>query len=472
MDAANSQLPEAQLEKIYRNHRNGSHIRSIASLFMWCFAYWAYWADNIQMSHLVGITCSVMFLAGMTHPTLFVLRRITHRRSIAIYSLFISLLEVIGYTGIIYFLGGIEATYLTPIYAALITLTGAFSPRYVPFVVAGFAATAFGAIEFLSWYEIIPTFRVDPFFNLTPISIFIRVWVVIGLLLVVAYINSYTADRLKQNSRRLRKAHDALLNQQKELQIAYQDLKETQAKLVQSGKLASIGQLASGVAHELNQPLMVIRGHAQMLKRTARKKQVTADEYSKQAEIIEKNTSRMMSIIDHLRTFSRQSKGETQLVSIHSVIEDSLLMLTEQLRLHNIQVKIRTDNHLPKIHANANQLEQVFLNLITNARDAIIESGNDNPKGTIEITSRRSENRTESLEIWVRDTGTGIAPESITKVYDPFYTTKGVGKGTGLGLSICFGIIENHNGKIDIVETGPEGTTFKIELPFGTSPKE
>jgi len=465
MATANIQLPQTILLKLYRNHKQGAIVRSAASLFMWLFALWAYVADNIQDDHLVGISCSVVFLVGMNPPTLFVLKRISHKRTLVNFSLLINYLEIIGYTGVIYFLGGIEATYLTVIYAALITYVGAFSRRGVPYLLAGFAALAFGTMELLSGYEIIPTFRVDPYFNLTPLSIIMRVCVIIGLLLVVAFISSFTASRLKLSRDRLRQ-------QNKKLEDNAVELKQTQAKLVQSGKLASIGQLASGVAHELNQPLMVIRGTVQLLNRNIQQNKRSPKEDSKQLKLIEKNTSRMMKIINHLRTFSRQSKNEFAPVSINAILEDSLLMVGEQLRLHNIKVKKMFAENLPKIHGNANQLEQVFLNLITNAKDAIEESSNheNNSKfGTIEITTRKSKRKLDCVALIMRDTGCGIAAVHIPIIFDPFFTTKDVGKGTGLGLSISYGIIQEHNGEIEILETDQKGTTFRIILPTTTS---
>lgn len=258
------------------------------------------------------------------------------------------------------------------------------------------------------------------------------------------------------------------------LKQAYQELQDTQSQLIQSGKLASIGELTSGVAHELNQPLMVIRGTVQLVRRSVGKNNLGTGELLEQLEPIERNTKRMMNIINHLRTFSRQSKSEFQPVDVNKIIEDSLLMISEQLRLRDIEIKKDLGADLPKIKGDDNQLEQVILNLITNARDAVdtkgdsIQSRNEY-KGKVEIITRLEElpNKQSKnyVEILVRDNGRGIFAENIEKIFDPFFTTKEVGKGTGLGLSISYGIIKDHNGEIDVTETGPEGTTFKIKLP-------
>ena len=258
------------------------------------------------------------------------------------------------------------------------------------------------------------------------------------------------------------------------LKKAYQDLKQAQSQLVQSGKLASIGELAAGVAHELNQPLMVIRGNAQLVKRYISKGNFKIDDMLKQMEPIERNTKRMMNIINHLRTFSRQSKAEHYALDVNQVIEESFLMVGEQLRLRNIEIKKTLDLQLPKVKGDTNQLEQVFLNLITNARDAITEKyDNGKPENgnanSIEIITMLSETDDNHIEILFKDSGNGIKKANLGSIFDPFYTTKEVGKGTGLGLSISYGIISEHNGQIEIAETGPEGTTFNVKLPIADS---
>jgi PAS domain S-box-containing protein len=254
------------------------------------------------------------------------------------------------------------------------------------------------------------------------------------------------------------------------LKKAYQELKHTQSQLVQSGKLASIGELAAGVAHELNQPLMVIRGNAQLVKRFISKGNYDIEDLLKQMEPIERNTKRMMNIINHLRTFSRQSKSQFYALDVNQVIEDSFLMVGEQLRLRNIEIIKNLDPTLPKIEGDTNQLEQVFLNLITNAKDAISEKcdGEKSQNGfsnSIQITTRLSETDAKQIEILFKDTGNGIDDTARSSIFDPFFTTKEVGKGTGLGLSISYGIISDHNGKIEIADSGSEGTTFKVILP-------
>jgi len=254
-----------------------------------------------------------------------------------------------------------------------------------------------------------------------------------------------------------------------ELKRAFEQLKNTQAQLVQSGKLASIGQLASGVAHELNQPLMVIRATAQMIKRRQNRGELGTAQLTEHLEPIERNTKRMMNIINHLRTFSRQSQSDFQPVDVNTIIEDSLLMVGEQLRLRNIELKKDLEKALPKVRGDANQLEQVFLNLVTNARDAAVEKMRNNPdsdfQGTIQVITRGRGTQRHFIEMLITDNGGGISDAAMDRIFDPFFTTKDVGMGTGLGLSISYGIIKDHGGEIEMAETGAGGTTFRIRLP-------
>ncbi len=285
-------------------------------------------------------------------------------------------------------------------------------------------------------------------------------------------------QRVEQRTQELQKTNTELqeeIRNRQQIEItlrkAYEELKSTQSQLVQSAKLASIGELAAGVVHELNQPLMVIRGYTQTLIRHPG----DGTDTNKWLKLIEKNTGRMTSIINHLRIFSRQSQSELKPVDLNQIIEDAFLMVGEQLRLHDIQTVKNLSADVPKIKGDVNKLEQVILNLITNARDAIEQRRKKEPKpdpmdyeqsqGKLEIVTRMADAGADFIEILIKDTGSGIPEETAHKIFDPFFTTKEVGKGTGLGLSISYGIIKEHHAEIDIVETGPEGTTFRIKFP-------
>lgn len=250
------------------------------------------------------------------------------------------------------------------------------------------------------------------------------------------------------------------------------ELRTTQAQLIQTSKLASVGELAAGIAHELNQPLMIMRSKNQLMQRRLQKETMTPEQIAETIEMVDRNTKRMMNIINHLRAFSRQSgkpDQERELVQINKVVEDCFLLIGEQLRLRDIQIKNEFDPDLPRIQADGNRLEQVFLNLLTNARDAVVEkrekcADKERYQAEIAIHTGMSEDKSHVV-ILISDNGNGIPPDLEKTIFDPFVTSKEVGKGTGLGLSISYGIIQEHGGGIRVAESGPEGTTFRVELP-------
>ncbi len=276
---------------------------------------------------------------------------------------------------------------------------------------------------------------------------------------VIAYITSYTSHLLK-------KSKDELRKQNVELLTKTEDLKQAQTQLIQAGKLASIGELASGVAHELSQPLTVIRGTAQLICRSVRRNNLNNDELMEQLDPIERNTKRMMNIINHLQTFSRQSKEEFRRLDINKVVKGSFTLINEQLRLRNIEIMEAYASDLPPVQGSETRLEQV----ITNARDAMdrreeASKGADETKKMLRISASEARDNSH-VEMRITDSGKGIPPGDLDRIFDPFFTTKEVGKGTGLGLSISYGIIKDHGGEIQVTETGPAGTTFRIFLPI------
>jgi len=276
-------------------------------------------------------------------------------------------------------------------------------------------------------------------------------------------------DRVENANIKLREEIDERKQTERELKLAYNDLKSTQDQLIQSAKLASIGELASGVAHELNQPLTVLRTGVQILQRNIQKGPLETEDLAGHLAPMERHTRRMMNIISHLKSFSRKSQTGFSLLDINDIIDGALQMVGEQLRFHDIDVKLDLSQDLPQVMGDKNQIEQVLLNLMTNARDAIemknASGGQTNySKGILEITTSQASNNKGGVEVFVKDTGSGVPQENLEKLFTPFFTTKPDGKGTGLGLSISLGIIKDHDGEIDVVETGPWGTTFRIWL--------
>jgi two-component system NtrC family sensor kinase len=232
---------------------------------------------------------------------------------------------------------------------------------------------------------------------------------------------------------------------------------ELESQLSQADKLSSIGLLAAGVAHEVNTPLAVISSYAQMLS-----KQLQQDpQKGGLLEKITRQTFRASEIVNNLLNFSRTSGTEFTEVNINKIVGDTLALLEHQFKITKIRVEDELAEHLPLISGNAGRLQQVFLNLFLNARDAMPEGG------TLRVTTSNG----EGVSVVVSDTGTGIAQEHIHRIYDPFFTTKvapreGQNKGTGLGLSVTYGIIQEHAGKIRVESPPGQGTTFYLDFPL------
>jgi C4-dicarboxylate-specific signal transduction histidine kinase len=273
--------------------------------------------------------------------------------------------------------------------------------------------------------------------------------------------DSYQSNLRLENSR---KAMIHIMSDLKEttaeVQRREQELREKQEQLVQAGKLATLGELTTGVAHELNNPLNNIGlfvGNAIDLIELgivdANPEQILHELYSAMQQV-----RKATEIISHLRTFGRAASVSYEPVVIEQVVQRSLSLMAEQLRLRQIEVQLHFPADEVIVMGNAIQLEQVFINLLTNARDALASVS----RKVITITCVM---KADFVELQVDDTGPGIRAGLEQRIFDPFFTTKEVGAGTGLGLSITYGIIKDHQGTITVNNRPGEGALFLIQLP-------
>jgi two-component system NtrC family sensor kinase len=230
--------------------------------------------------------------------------------------------------------------------------------------------------------------------------------------------------------------------------------KEAQAQLIQSEKLAAFGQLGAGIAHEVKNPLAGILGYVQLSLRKTEPDTVLHNNL----KIIEKETKRCRTIIDNLLKFARQEKVEVKPLGLNGVVEETAALIDHQLGMHGIRLEKELAQSLPAILGNANQLQQILLNLFLNAQQAM-----EGTQGKIRITTGVAADG--RAEVRISDTGPGIPKEIQARLFEPFFTTKPAGKGTGLGLSVTYGIVKDHNGEI-LVESEPgHGATFVIRFP-------
>jgi two-component system, NtrC family, sensor kinase len=241
------------------------------------------------------------------------------------------------------------------------------------------------------------------------------------------------------------------------------DRMELEAQLAQAEKLSSIGLLAAGVAHEVNTPLAVISSYAQML---AKQMRPMMDQDARLGPVLEKitqQTFRASEIVNGLLNFSRTGGTEFASVDLNRLLFDTLTLLDHQFKTARIQVETAFDSELPRIHGNEGKLQQVVLNLLLNARDAMHGS----PEARIRIATEQGPGR---ISVVVEDFGDGIEQEHLHRIFDPFFTTKtkprkGEHKGTGLGLAVSYGIMQEHSGKMHVESKVGAGTTFRLEFP-------
>jgi two-component system NtrC family sensor kinase len=255
----------------------------------------------------------------------------------------------------------------------------------------------------------------------------------------------YLIDQLEENLNRLAQSH--------------QELGETQQQLIQSEKMASVGQLAAGVAHEINNPLGTILLYSHMILEKLERQDTRREEL----ETIAKEATRCRDIVRGLLDFARQRKLQVENVDVNKIVKEVLSLVGNQPSFRKVEVAADLDPFLPLTGGDPLQLKEVFLNLLSNAGEAMPEGGR------VTVTSRFQDGVAHAIEVMIRDTGHGIAPENLEKIFMPFFTTKRIGQGTGLGLAIAYGIIKMHRGAIEVKSKVGEGTTFWVKLPASPS---
>jgi signal transduction histidine kinase len=247
------------------------------------------------------------------------------------------------------------------------------------------------------------------------------------------------------------------------LEDAILELKETQQQLVQAGKMAAIGQLAAGVAHEINNPLAGIMGYAQLAAEQLRARSargIRPEEVARfqgYIENMERQSQRCKHIVQNLLRFARaSSKDQTAPIAINDVLRETLQFMEHQLTTRQVTVTLALAENLPSVMGHAGQLQQIFTNILINAVQAMRDNGD------LHVTSRLFSGW---VQVIVRDNGHGIAPDNLEKIFEPFFTTKEIGQGTGLGLSVTYGLVKDMGGRIDVESQVNAGTTFTVSLP-------
>ncbi|MBI2839137.1 MAG: response regulator [Acidobacteria bacterium] len=494
---------------LYAGHVEAARIRSGASLAMWLFALVALLVKAIQPENFIGVTACVGYLILINPPTLALLRRASGRRAFRNLSLLINFLEIIGYTAVIYFLGGMEGTYLTPIYAALIAYVAPMAPRRYPFIMAGLCAVTLAAMATLQELKLIPSWNVDADFSMPLRRQIIILSAIIALLFIVASIASYTAgtlraarDSLREQNRvleeraaeieiahkRLRDANDELerrvAERTEELERSNTDLRgeiserrrterekaELEERLLRAQKMEALGLLAGGVAHDLNNVLTGIVAYPELLL-----SQVAADSpLRRPLTVIQNAGSEAAAIVQDLLALARRGVVRPEILNLNRTVHEYLdSQVHKQLEISHPRIVFRSAlaPDLKNVSCSPVHLLKTIMNLVSNAAEAQPMEG--------EVTVR-TENRTldrdyagydsiapgEYVVLTVSDRGAGISREDLGRIFEPFYTKKVMGRsGTGLGLSVVWGTVRDHHGRIDVQTGEGKGTSFELYFP-------
>jgi two-component system NtrC family sensor kinase len=244
-----------------------------------------------------------------------------------------------------------------------------------------------------------------------------------------------------------------------------EQLRRAQAEAARGEKLASVGQLASGVAHEINNPLTGILTFSSLL----RQKLPDGSQDAEDVDLIIRETKRCAGIIKRLLDFARDKPPEKKFADLNQIVEDTVRIVERQAHVRDIEIALDLDRTLPPIWIDADQIKQVVMNLLINAQHAIEDKGTITVKSCRALEAKRAEPGAEPVpmvEFAVIDTGCGIPEKNLRRIFDPFFTSKAVGQGTGLGLSVSHGIVQAHGGLIEVDSKVGEGSTFRVFLPI------
>ena len=251
-------------------------------------------------------------------------------------------------------------------------------------------------------------------------------------------------------------------NMHKNIKEAYQDLKEVQEQIVWTEKLASLGKLAATIAHEINNPLAGVLNYIRLIIKQLSRNNIShekLEDISRYLKIMESETARCGDIVKDLLAFARRTKITMESNRIEDIINKTLNLISHELEIKELQLKTNIAPNLPKVKCDFKQIQQVFLNLMYNASEAMPNGG------TLAITATKANGAQALLEVAISDTGCGISEKDMEHIFEPFFTTKEEGKGVGLGLSVVYGIISRHNGTIAVESEPGKGSTFKVRLP-------
>jgi len=479
-----------QLKVLNKKHFQGALVRSGANLFMLFLLWLSLFFQAISPYKVTGIFYSVMVVVVINIPFLAILKRVRKRWIYELISLLLNFTEVICYTAIIYFLGGIRGAFFTPCYAVIISYTGTVAPRRFPFIVATMCVLCFTLMIVLQYTGYLPDPTNQPMPALSWANLILMLVLVNGLLYIIAFTSAYASNLLSKNRKKLRLKNIELEKSRKELsrlaedlQIKNLELKETTYRAQQADRAKT--EFLAIMSHELRTPLNHIIGFTELLlDRTFGKLNETQEEYL--GDVLT-SSQHLLSLINDILDLSKVESGKLTLeltdVPITSLLQNSVTMIREKSIKHGIKVSLGTNRLPDTIRADERKLKQVMYNLLSNAvkftpdgKEIRIEAQMVDGKNLAQEGCKGQRNFSSAigarklLKISIIDNGIGIEKEHLEKIFLPFeqvdssLTRKF--DGTGLGLSLTKRIVELHGGKIWAYSEGEgTGSTFTFIIP-------
>ena len=482
------QLGPEQRRRLYRQHVQGAYVRIGASLFMWLYAFMAHKLGVIQTQYIVAVTICVIYLIAINPPLLWLLRQIQNRSKYEWMSIFINFSEIIGYTAIIYSMGGINALYLSPIYAALIAYVGAVSPPRVPFIIASLSAGTLISMAALQYFHVIPPMEAFWKVQLPRSNQIVVAMATICLLYVVAFIISYTAGLLRKNRLKLRDQNRALEASRLEIEESAALLERKNIELEAAVERAQESEalkseFLANMSHDLRTPLNHIMGFTEMvLNPKFGELNAVQKEYLNDVHF---SSQHLLALINDILDFSKIEAGKLDFsfstVDVRGLVDSCVSMVSETARGKGLELSCSSEGAPGEIIADEIRLRQVLYNLLSNAVkftppegrisiDVEPVAGILQPSGDIEQVAADP-----YVKFSVSDTGVGLREQDIDKVFNSFEQVNNPvsrrDEGTGLGLAIAKKLIEMHHGEIWVDSPGENmGSTFTFVIPAAHRP--
>ncbi len=483
------ELPLPKRQAIYRRHIQGAAIRSGAIIGIWIFLLIAWTFRAIDTSSLIGITITGGAVILFNFPFLWGLKRIARKRLFDVYNLTINVVEAVGDTMIIYFLGGIRGMYLIIIYAALIAYVGVVAPRYYTFIVATVCSVSFAAMALMEHFGIIPhqNNQWGYHYSLTEVALII---VCLSITLyVLAFILSFTSNLLRQTRLALENRNNALERSQMELDKAatqlksknaalektLQDLREAQVQLVEAEKMAALGGLVAGVAHEINTPVGIgvtassfVQDKTQRMRELSEKKELTTDilqnylqTMAEASNTISTNLGRAVELVKNFKQVAADQSSETRRrFNFKEYIDTTRHSLGYLLRRTRHTIRVNCPDDLV-IDSYPGAFSQIITNLLINSLQHGFEKA-DNGLIVIDVSVDG-----EFLNLRYADNGRGMDNTAVRRIFEPFFTTRRGDGGTGLGMHIVYNVVTRTLKGVIHCESAPgAGVVFDIRVPY------